>query len=124
MPKGERKPDTHQKLPPHVPKALQAVELMTGAQEKCVEANVISLPQFSHPAISLQSFIHPFTHICLFSLRPMKPTLPSPKLCKHVLQILFMQAVRHWPVLFMRKVFFLAAGATQTFDNHKMALIF
>lgn len=97
---------------------------MTRAQEKYVEVNLISLPPFLHPAICLQSCIHPFIHPCLFSLHPMKPVLPSSGLCKHALQILFMQAVRHWPVLFMRKLFFLAAGATQTFDIHKMALIF
>lgn len=49
----------------HVPKALHATELIISAQEKCIEVNLISLPQVLHSAVCPQSFTstHPLPPI-------------------------------------------------------------
>jgi hypothetical protein len=91
--------------------ALCAAELIISAREKRVEVNLISLSQFLHSVVCLQSFMYSFTHF-LPSLHTIKQKLPSSMLYKHVFQILLMQAIKHWSVLFIRRFFFLAAGAT------------
>lgn len=114
----------HQGLPLHVPRALQVVELISSTREKCVEVNLISLPKFLHPAVCLQSFIHPFIHPWL--LNTVSDEIKAAKLqtLRTCFSNTFHASSEALACFIYEKKFLPCYWSYSNIFSHKMALIF